>query len=62
MITSNDYRSEIEISKDRLFLAIEATLTPTDEATLIKEGFVFLNNGITLADGTPAFYFSKIVK
>ena len=55
----NHYKTEIDRINDRLFLSIEASLTPEDEKELTKEGWVFLNNGIALSDGTPAFYFYK---
>ena len=55
-------KSEIEFGKDgRIFLTIDAGITPENESKLIADGWVFLNNGVILSDGTPALYFYKIV-
>ena len=56
-----EYRSEIEITDGRLFLNIEGTLTPEDENILRRDGWNLLNNGTTLNDGTPSFYFCQII-
>ncbi len=50
----NHYKTEIDRINDRLFLSIEASLSPEDEKELNNDGWIFLNNGITLSDGTPA--------
>ena len=52
-------KSEIEFGKDRMFLTIDANITRDDELKLYADGWSFLNNGVTLSDGTPALYFYK---
>ena len=42
-----------------MYLAVDANITPAEENQLHRDGWDFLNNGITLADGTPALYFWK---
>lgn len=58
----NYYKAEIEVEDDgRVFLCIDANLTPEDEIILNKDGWKLLNNGTKLLDGTPAFYFYKTI-
>lgn len=52
-------KAELEIYDDRMYLAVDANITPAEENQLHRDGWDFLNNGITLADGTPALYFWK---
>ena len=55
-------KSEIEFCKDgRIFLTIDAGITPENESKLIADGWIFLNNSVILSDGAPALYFYKIV-
>lgn len=55
-------KSEIEFGKDgRMFLTIDANISNEDEQKLYADGWIFLNNGVTLSDGTPALYFWKKV-
>ena len=54
-------KAEIELIDGRMYLAVDANITPEEENLLHLDGWDFMNNGITLADGTPALYFAKVV-
>ena len=62
MRTTN-YRSEIEIRENGIFLTVDSTIKSSELVTLIllleKEGWQFLNNGAMLSDGTDAFLYFK---
>ena len=56
-------KSEIEFGENgRMYLTIDANITRENELKLYADGWSFLNNGVTLSDGTPALYFYKIVR
>ena len=52
-------KAEIEFNGNRMYLTIDANIAHEDELKLYSDGWSFLNNGVTLSDGTPALYFWK---
>ena len=52
-------KAEITFEDNKMFLSIDANITAEDEKKLNADGWIFLSNGDTLADGTPALYFWK---
>ena len=56
-------KSEIEFGENgRMYLTIDANITRENELKLYADGWSFLNNDVTLSDGTPALYFYKNVR
>ena len=52
-------KAQIEFTEGRMYLTIDANISEKDELKLYADGWNFLNNGVTLEDGTPALYFWK---